>query len=677
VEKVIRLGITFHRVEEVMKSPIVLLESLLHDCKRLNPAVEGLDRDLQTIKKRFEHEGYGFLTVSLPALDEALLLGLSNGRFACPTGFKPIRGGAIPRFLSGMLCEVFEPFTGTLKENADLSVMKCIRNVLRLFKKMQLTSESEDLLHKKAVAGFYLDDDTAGQVSIPDRHDHLLGRVTKVLLNTLNSKDVKNATFRHGPGAVEEGQKANQKWKALSDELRSGSFDAIEYGLDVQTHHYRDCTDGPSRVSNGNNQRKTGTRVPARRGSGEDGRHTTTSNGVSLFNRASGRRARLVTVAKSSTARRTITVEPMLNQFVQQGLNILLREAISECRILRNCLALSDQSKNQELALSGSRTDDWATIDLKSASDLLSVKLVESVFRHHGLFFDHMMDCRSTGVYCDLAETKHLRKFAGMGNALTFPVQSISFAAVCLAAIIDSQGRNPTYWNLRRASRCIRIYGDDIIVKREYAQQCVNWLQTVGLKVNTKKSFLKGNFKESCGVDAFRGVDITPLYIKHRPDDGATDPNIIAGLVSLANTMWMQCLYSASTCLREEVEERLRKTLPLVSSRSGLLGWHSRKDSSHAHKWCKRTQQLVVRGAVLLPLKRADRLNGYAALLKYFCRSDRSGEGPPVLATWSDYIFPPKGEDVDHLESTPIRFKSRISQRWVPARVTGQDSLVV
>jgi hypothetical protein len=674
VEKVIRLGITYHRVEEVMKSPIVLLESLLHDCKRLNPAVEGLDRDLQTIKKRYENEGYGFLTVSLPALDEALLLGLSTGKFACPRNFKPIPGGTIPRFLSGMFCEVFEPFTGTLMENADLSVLKCIRNVLRLHKKMQLSTENEEFLHKKAVAEFYLCDDTAGLVTLPDRHDHLIGRVTKMLLNTLNSKDVKHATFRHGPGAVEEGQKANQKWKALSDELRNGSFDAIEYGLDVQTHFHRNSPNGSSRIPDGNYQRAGGTRVPTGRGGREDGRRTENGNGLPLFYRASGRSARLVTVAKNSTSRRTITVEPMLNQFIQQGLNIMLRESISECRILRNCLELTDQSKNQELALKGSYSDDWATIDLKSASDLLSVKLVESVFRHHGLFFDHMMDCRSTGVYCDLAETKHLRKFAGMGNALTFPVQSISFAVICLAAIIDSQGRNPTYWNLRRASRCIRVYGDDIIVQRKYAQQCVDWLHLVGLKVNVKKSFLEGNFKESCGVDAFRGVDITPLYIKHRPDDSATDPNIIAGLVSLSNTMWMEGLYSASTCLKDEVEERLRKTLPLVSSRSGLLGWHSRVDCSNASKWCKRTQQLLVRGAVLLPYKRVDRLNGYAALLKYFCRTARSEEEEPLLAQWHDFIFPPKGEDVDHLESTPIRYKSRISQRWVPVRV-GQDTL--
>lgn len=677
---------TYPKMEDAMKSPIALLEGLTNDLERLNPGVQGLDRDLLTIKKRFENEGYGFLTVALPALDDALLQGLASGKFACPVGFKPINGGTIPRFLSGMFCEVFEPFSGLLKDAPDMGVVKGLRNVLRLFKKMRLEPSSEALLHKKAVDEFYQCDDVAGLVVIPDRHDHLIGRVSKLILNTLNSKDVSNATYKHGPGSVEEGYRANQKWLALSNELRSGSFDAPNFGLDVQTHDhvvYQSCSDNPE--GSGDDKRRNGRILPARRNGRENGTRYTrprglpflrrVSNGptgslLALFRRASTRNARLVTVLKNSTSRRTITIEPMVNQFVQQGLNILLREAISECRILRNCLALSDQTKNQVLALEGSLLDNWATIDLKSASDLLSLRLVESVFRHHGLFLDHMIDCRSPQVYSDLTEAKPLKKFAGMGNALTFPVQSICFAVVCIASILDEQGTTPTYWSVRRASRHIRVYGDDIIISRRYAHQCVKWLSDVGLKVNAKKSFLAGNFKESCGVEAYRGVDITPLYIKHRPDDTSTDPSIIAGLVSLSNHSWMEGLYEFSTCLKNEVEERLGIALPLVSRESGLLGWHSRIDTTVAHKWCKRTHQLLVRAPVLTPQKRDDRISGYAALLKYFCTSllGRPG-GESSLANWTDFIFPSRGEDKDHLDKTPMRFKSRIKSSWVPARV--------
>jgi hypothetical protein len=668
-ERVIRLGITTQITEGVMKSPIVLLEGLLHDCERLNPDVEGLKRDLITLKKRFESEGYGFLTVALPAYDAALVRGLSTGKFACPPGLSMVRGGAIPKLFSGMLCKIFEPSTGTLKEDADLGVVKMLRNILLLHKKTQLSPENEDFLHRKAEDEFYQCDVQASQVILPDRHEHHIGRVAKLILNTLQQKDVQNAVYRHGPGSVEEGYRANQKWRALSDDLSTGRFDTSNsFGFDVQTQaHVRYSKARSTRslpvhqilwdeLSHGLSGACGGLlgRKPKR---------------VRLFDEASRRSARLVTVAKNSTSRRTITIEPMQHQFVQQGLNILLRQAIDECRILRNCLALTDQGANQKLALEGSQYDNWATIDLKSASDLLSVKLVEAVFGPQGQFFDLMMDCRSPSVYSDRKEATRLGKFAGMGNALTFPVQSVCFAVVCIAAILDVEGKSPNYWNVRRASRRIRVYGDDIIVDTAYAHQCVDWLHIVGLKVNVKKSFLEGNFKESCGVDAFRGVDVTPLYLRHRPDENSTDPSIIAGLVSLSNAMWLEGLYKASTCLRDEVEGRLGRALPLVSRQSGLLGWHSRVDSSSVHKWCKRTHQFLVRASGLRSVKRVDRLNGYAALLKYFCNATSVPEGKASLATRLGYLWPREGSEVDHLESTPIRFKSRITSSWVPVRV--------
>jgi hypothetical protein len=653
-------------MEGAMKSPTLLLESLLDDFKRLNPDVEGLKRDLQTLKQRYEDEGYGFLTVALPALDSSFVKGLSSGQFACPAGFKTIRGGTIPRLLSGMFCKVFEPITGTLKQDADIGVIKCIRNILLLFKKVRLSPENEEFLHKKAVREFYECDKAAGIASLQDRQLDLIHRVTRPLLNTLNSKDLENAVFRHGPGAVEEGYSANQKWSALSDELRSGLSDISRYGLEVQSRYEDLCDRGFSPRPQTSPPRKL---PKSGRSRGETGLRIANDRYIPIFGRASRRRARLISVLKNSTSRRTITVEPMLNQFVQQGLNTVLRGAILECRILSRSIALSDQSKNQELALEGSRTNKWATLDLKSASDLLSVKLVEAVFGNHGHFFDHMMDCRSTDVYTDCEADITLSKFAGMGNALTFPVQTICFAVVSYAAILDCWGVTPTYWNLRRASRHVRVYGDDIIVSTEYAHQVAIWLESVGLKVNRNKSFFGGYFKESCGVDAFRGVDVTPLYLRYRPDERSTDPSIIAGLVSLSNSLWLDGLYKTGELLREEVEERLGKPLPLVSSQSGLLGWHSRIDASNAHKWCKRTQQLIVRAPRLQALRRVDRLDGYAALLKYFSQSVKDVERETTLASRLRLVIPSTGIDPDHLESTPIRYKNRICRRWVPVRV--------
>jgi hypothetical protein len=367
-----------------MKSPIALLSRLLNDFSRLNPGVKGLDRDIITIEKRFEDEGYGFLTVALPALGRALQKALSCGKFTCPPGFRTTRGGSIPLLFSGMTCKVFDPLTGHLEDGADLCTLTDLYQVLFIFKKTQLSPKDEELLHLKAVNEFYQCDGTASRVFIPDRHDHHIGRVCKMLLNTLLSKDIENAKYKHGPGAVKEGWTANQKWQAVEAAVRDDPDFASRYGLEntKEISEFRDLFSSRQRPG----MAADGRLLPERRGSTDNAedlrnegprrrsvppnskriRHVLARGRLASFDRASRSSAKLISVPKSSTSRRTITVEPALNQFIQQGLNILLRESISECRVLRNCIALSDQTLNQKLALEGSQTDGWATSKLRS-----------------------------------------------------------------------------------------------------------------------------------------------------------------------------------------------------------------------------------------------------------------------------------------------------------------------
>lgn len=605
-----------------MKSPIVLLAGLWSDIRRLEPDVKGLDRDFVTIEQRFENEGYGFLTISLPALCDAFDKGISTGQFCCPKGFKKAHRGTIPAFLQGMFSEVFDPITGSLKETPNIRMIKLIRNVLRFFKKTEMSEASVERLDYQAKSEFFRNDDNVERFIISDRVNHLIGIVSKVLLPTLSSKCPSLGAYKHGPGAVFEGLKGNQKWVSLVNAIKNDSFDTVLHGYGDFEVSLTDLSDRDILVHQ-----------PAER--------------LPSLDRSSRSSAKLISVAKNSTSRRTITIEPLLNQFIQQGLNTILRDSILECSILRNSLTLTDQSKNQVLALEGSLLDNWATIDLKSASDLLSIKLVESVFRHHPEFLKLAMACRSTHVQCPEFGTKHVSKFAGMGNALTFPVQSICFTVVGIASILDTWGLKPTHRNVMRASRHIRVYGDDIIVNTDYAHQCVNWLEQVGLRINLNKSYLAGNFKESCGVDAFMGVDISPIYIRSMPDKLETEPNIIAGLVSTSNQLWLSGLYTTSAVLANEVEERLGRLLPLVSQDSGILGWHTRLDGMTPHRWNRTLHCLETRGIALTPIKRRDRLDGYAALLKFF--------HVPLL-----------GRGVKHLLESPMRFKNRLVSRWVP-----------
>ena len=672
--------------------------------------MKGLKRDFITLTERFDHEGFGFLTKTLPSLDEALLLGISTRRFACPVGFARVRGGTIPRFLSGMFCKVFEPITGELVEPIDLCVLTDLHQLLRFFKKTRLDAADEDLLHQKALREFYQCDGVAARVEIPDRHGHLIGRVSRLVLNNLNSKEIENAIYKHGPGAVNEGFKGNQKWAALDGAVRNDDF-GHAYGIwgswyydeDLRLRHGIKSVRPTAFCRNGRIQEPRARILSAalRQGSlrslddastrslprfrvsvRHDGGSRSTGTALLVYTHqvadadvglASSRSAKLTSVLKNSTSRRTITIEPLLKQYVQQGLSSMLKDSINECRILRNCIALTNQGLNQELALVGSQYDNWATLDLKSASDLMSLRLVETIFGHHADFYQHVVACRTPTVQAKGYPDLEIGKFAGMGNALTFPIQSVCFAVVCIAAILSSEGVNPTYRRVLRAARRLRIYGDDIIVESQYAHQCVDWLQSAGLRVNTKKSFLTGYFKESCGLEAYKGTVITPSYIKDRPDLNDAPPNVIDGFISLSNALWLRGYYRTATGIQHMVESQLRMRLPLVKMNSGSFGWHTRLDASSPHKWCRRTHRFLTRTLALAPIKRDDKLDGSAALLKClsmksddqtFTRDGIQKDQTRVLRN----LFPePLALDKDHLSRSTMRYSYRIARRWVAA----------
>jgi hypothetical protein len=353
--------------------------------------------------------------------------------------------------------------------------------------------------------------------------------------------------------------------------------------------------------------------------------------------------ARLVTVLKNSTSRRTITAEPLVNQFVQQGLNIGLRREIERCPILSQCLALTNQRINQNLALEGSLTGKWSTIDLSSASDRLSLSLVQMTFARHPRFLQAMEDCRSPSCK-DGITVRSMKKFAGMGNALTFPVQSIVFAAISLAATLDGLGLNPTYRNVVRLASSVRVYGDDIIVGTAHYDRVIHWIESFGLKVNTTKSFGTGKFRESCGVDAYNGINVTPLYLRKLSFESYTAEEF-AHHVSLSNHLWLRGLYEVSTVLKGWVEAGLKRQLPFVSKQAGLLGWVTRRDDRSFQRWNPKLQRFEVKSAVPRSVKRTDRLDGYPALMKFF--------HTPLIE-----------RSVGHLRETVQRYSVKLVNKW-------------
>lgn len=621
-----------------MKSPLTLrlLQALLLDFARLEPGTKGLDRDFITIKARFEHEGSGFTSVALSSYCDAVDHGIATGQFACPLGFSKSRGEALPKLFSGLLRKVFDPRTGSLKEGPCVRSVKCLREACRLFKKVVPSSVRDELLHRRAVRTFW-ESDSLCKESFDSLRTDLLSRVAGYTLSRLSTYRPSEIIPRHGPGAVYERVDSNQKWLEVYHSILSEDFDITKYGFDMF----------------GSSNRTSDCLLLEHSDCKSEPKSSTLSGSVHKL--SSGSRIRVVSVPKNSVSRRTITVEPVLNMFIQQGLNKHLRDSISRCPILSQSLTLEDQSPNQYLALIGSISGEWSTLDLSSASDLLSLSLVERVFSQHADFLNCMIECRSS-----TAETpkgvKTLKKFAGMGNALTFPVQSVTFALIAISAILYTKGfSRPRYKDVKAAARHVRVFGDDIIIPTKYASQVVDWIESFGLKVNRKKSFTTGNFRESCGLDAYKGVDVTPVYLRDDPDISSKEPSHVASIVSTSNQLWDRCLYNASLVLSEEAERCLGRRLPVISREDGGLGWTSRVDSSEFHRWNKSLHYLEVKVPILKPAYKWDRIGGMPALLKFF-------------------LTPLIQRDRDHLRRSVERFKTKIVWRWMPANPRSNQS---
>ncbi len=202
-------------------------------------------------------------------------------------------------------------------------------------------------------------------------------------------------------------------------------------------------------------------------------------------------------VPKSAKTDRPIAVEPRWNMFFQKGMGRYLRS-----RLKLFGVNLDFQGLNQALAIYGSHTGKYATIDLASASDTVSKEVVQALLPEPWLTVLSAM--RSPDYYLD-GNWFGYAKWSSMGNGYTFELESLLFWALCSSVNED-----------------IAVYGDDLIVPTESYETIVRVLELCGFTVNTEKSFSQGYFRESCGQDAFDGVSVTPIYWKDSLDDQGT-----------------------------------------------------------------------------------------------------------------------------------------------------------
>lgn len=201
----------------------------------------------------------------------------------------------------------------------------------------------------------------------------------------------------------------------------------------------------------------------------------------------------MITVPKSAKTDRVICYEPTLNIRLQRNVGVYLQH-----RLKKFGVDLQDQSINQRRARVASLTGDLCTIDLRSASDTLAFELVVDLLPPDWVT---LLDAlRSKYTTWPDGSVRRNEKFSSMGNGFTFELESLIFYAIASSV-----------------SPGVSVYGDDIICPTTSYQAVVEALEGCGFSVNQAKSFSTSEFRESCGADYFRGLLVTPVYIRSIP----------------------------------------------------------------------------------------------------------------------------------------------------------------
>lgn len=507
-------------------------------------------RDRITILSRYEKEGESFLGITLPTFSEWLEESLHIGRVATSIFARfrkrPKQKSVLPCFLHGLTCRIFDSKTGELLEHPDPLSVEFIRKICRFAGKVFKVCDPERDF--KAKNAFKVTDDSLRRLPKFSQDkvlalDYICRRfLPKLELAFARAIDDESILPKHGPGATADKAWANGKYKGREFYKRWDDLFSWEhlYGFSTIHQSNREVTMPKNELP-----------------------------------------VKVVSVPKTMKTSRIICVEPTAMQYAQQLTMARLIDAFRRVGLYRH-MNFYDQSLNQEAARIGSIDGSLATIDLSEASDRVSVKLVSLVFRHSPMLKRHLFGCRSTRAVMQDGRLVHLRKYASMGSALTFPVEAFCFLTICLAAICDERkvfnrkGIPKSLAAFENARKGVLVFGDDIVVPSDCIVKVTTYLEAFGLKVNSKKTFFKGSFRESCGHDYFNGHLVTPVYLRRDPPKSHRDADRFVSWVHMANRMYKSGLTHTANKVADFIDKMY--LLPMVQETCAGLGWHFQRE---------------------------------------------------------------------------------------------------
>lgn len=570
-----------------------ILAALLEDVARNCELSVSLDEDLSRILKASSSRGPSLIMEGFPALCRQLETSLDNG-YIVPVDGLPFTSKGIPTLFGELYNKIFDAQLGLLLVDPCIGAIRALRQIYTCFKGLNVPYPDEyekakiheflvieqglisphlswgaTLLHPEGHrypylldVGLRVVDSAAG--FLPGYYQDawwrdlapLLHRIQEISDRVLSNFVYRDEWFRpkHGPGAVSEPYESSKYEFPTWPERLERMFPYDLHGLFNQAD-YDLSKDLPSGDSP----------------------------------------AKLIAVPKDYRGPRLIASEPICAQYIQQGLLSVLRRNI-EKSVLKHCIDFTSQTPSRVACQEASRTGGSSTIDLSSASDRLSCAVVEAVFRRSSLL-SYLNSARTPCLLVN-DERIELKKFAAQGAAFTFPVQSIVYALVCMGVI----SYETQCTNLTELAKQVRVFGDDMIVPTPHFRSICDVLTCLQLKVNREKSFAKGKFRESCGMDAFAGEDVTPAKVNRIFEEN--DKESLVSAVECSNNLYERGYICASRALLETIPERLLKDIPWTSRQSTVMGFRSPGEHKLRRRWNKylhryETRILAVEGKVL------------------------------------------------------------------------------
>lgn len=630
-----------------------ILEALLNDASNLMSTPVSYQKDLETMRYRWKNEGLSFLTITLPRfctdVFRAVELGEVNSNLFL--GWKKRR--CLPAFLQGFTELIFDTNTGRMLDNADISALSAVRQIGSFFKKIKVPCTVQRT--NAALEKYRATDRTLDSLfcSLTRKKLERFSEFSRLLVGSLfYDFEPFELRFHHGPGATADARKGNQKYAPVVQRLsRNGqhTVHTLNYFEGLEPYFPR----GRGIIWN---TEESLNRDP----------HDVH---VSDFKDP----VHVTVVPKTLKTPRVIAIEPTTMVYIQQGIKDYIVHRLESHELTKGHVNFTDQTVNQKLALANSVTRHLATLDLSEASDRVHNELIKLMFDSNPVLSQCLQLCRTESAKMPDESEFELNKFASMGSALCFPIEALFFFTVLLVAryehLVAQEGTKApsiTLGLIKALSREIFVYGDDLLIPVDEVEQAVRTLHVYGNVVGLDKSFFCSYFRESCGVDAYKGRNITPIYLRTLPPNSMNDPHEVLSWVATGNLLSKVGYDSLSWVIRDHVEA-VAGPLPVFSNPDHEgLGWEFGTDPRRKHRYNPDLQRAEVRTLVATPVSKRDRLSGYPALLKCLVNLENGSARERTLAInalsdEADSSIP------DHLERSVMRYAIKLKRRWVPA----------